>query len=236
MIVDQGMCMLVGIHNSCFKVEQQTWVFNDGDTSLQNSQSGLNRHAVAVVDGMFYHYDGHDETLHQYQLLDLFGDRQQKQKYLIQIEKVYSVKPKFQEEWINRSKHITHATLSIVCICVGKNQCIILRWGEQCSNNCPYLECGGQQENENKSSKFQNDNNSNITVPTTTIKNKNFKGVQRNKKCITWGNESRKRIDVDFNSKLKQNRRGCQRGLNSHWITHRQEYIGEELEISLRRD
>ena len=76
MIVDQGMCMLVGIHNSCFKVEQQTWLLNDGDASSHNSQSRLNRHAVAVVDGMFYHYDGHDETLHQYQLLDLFGDRQ----------------------------------------------------------------------------------------------------------------------------------------------------------------
>ena len=87
-ISDQGMFMLVGIQNSRFKVEKQTWVLIDGDTSPQNSQPGLNIHAESVVDGMFYHYDGHDATLHQYPLLDLIGDIQEEQKYLLQIEKI----------------------------------------------------------------------------------------------------------------------------------------------------
>ena len=111
---------------------------------------------------------------------------------------------------------MTHATKNIGCIYVGKNQCIISRWGEQCSNHCSCLECEGQLENENKRSKFRKENNSNIIVLTTTIKNKNFRRDQRNKKYITWGNEIRKKIDVDVNLKLKWNIRGYQRGLNSN--------------------
>ena len=77
--------------------KKQTRVFNAGNTSPQNTQLGLNRHAVKIVDDLFYHYDRHDETIHKYPLQCLVG-RQDERKYLIRLKKVYSVRPKFQDE------------------------------------------------------------------------------------------------------------------------------------------
>lgn len=35
-------------------------MFNNADTTPRNEQTGLNRNAVVVVDGLFYDYDVHD--------------------------------------------------------------------------------------------------------------------------------------------------------------------------------
>ena len=52
---------------------------------------------VATVDNPFCHYDGHDGMLHKHPFQDLVK-RHVGNKYLIWVEKVYSIKPKFQEE------------------------------------------------------------------------------------------------------------------------------------------
>ena len=77
--------------------KKETRVFNAGNTSPQKTQPGLNRHAVEIVDGVFYHYDRHNGTIHKYSLQYLVG-RQDERKYLIRLKKVYSVRPKFQDE------------------------------------------------------------------------------------------------------------------------------------------
>ena len=60
------MFVVVGIQKSHFKVKKETWVFDAGATSPQTIQPELNRHAVTVVDGPFYHYDGHHGTLNKH--------------------------------------------------------------------------------------------------------------------------------------------------------------------------
>ena len=58
-------------------------MFNEGDISQQKTHIGLNKHALVVVNGRFYHYDGYDGTLHKYPLLYLVGEKQEESKYLI---------------------------------------------------------------------------------------------------------------------------------------------------------
>ena len=81
--------IVVEIENSHFKVGKQTLLFIDNNTSPQNTQPGLNIYALAVIDGFFYHYDIHDDTLHKYSLQYLVGDRQKELKYLLRVAKVY---------------------------------------------------------------------------------------------------------------------------------------------------
>ena len=45
--------------------------------SPQKAQPSLNRHVVAVVDGLIYHYDVHNGMLYKYQLQYLMGNRQE---------------------------------------------------------------------------------------------------------------------------------------------------------------
>ena len=89
--------MVAGIQNCQFKVERQTWVFHNGNTSPQKLQPGLNRHVVAVVDCYFvFHYDVRDIMIHKYPMQYLEGDRQDELKYTLRVEKVYCVKLIFQ--------------------------------------------------------------------------------------------------------------------------------------------
>ena len=133
-IAIQGMFLVAGIQNTNFKVGQYTWRLGNGETCPENTQPRLNRHVVAVIDGLFIHYDIHNGSLFKYPLQYLVGDRQEEKKYLVRVKKVYGVKPKFQEDWIHRLRHVTHVTLNIGCICVGKKSCILSRWKEHCSN------------------------------------------------------------------------------------------------------
>ena len=70
---NHGIFMVVGIQNSHFKVEQQTWVFHNGNTSSQKVQPGLNRHAIAVVDKYIFHYVVNDGKIHKYSIQYLEG-------------------------------------------------------------------------------------------------------------------------------------------------------------------
>ena len=92
---DQGIFLVIGIQNNHFQVETNIWLFNEGDASSPNSQPGLNRHTVTVVDGLIYHYNQHDGTLHTFPFAYLVG-KYVKNKYLIKVEKVYSIQPKYQ--------------------------------------------------------------------------------------------------------------------------------------------
>ena len=95
------------------------------------------------------------------------------------MKQVYSVKPKFQVELMNRSRYVKYITLNIGCTCVGNRHCVISRWEVKCSNKFPYYDCGGQCENDDK--------NNNIIVPATTIKNMKLRRDQRKNKYISRG-------------------------------------------------
>ena len=84
------------------------------------------------------------------------GDGQEEMKYLVRDKNLYSIKPKFQEDWINRLRHVKHVSRNIGCIYVGNERCILSRREEHWFNTCPCLECGGQWEanNNNNSSKL----------------------------------------------------------------------------------
>ena len=185
------MFLVAGIQNTHFKVGQYTWRLGNGERCPEKTQPGLNRHVVAVIDGLFIHYDIHNGSLFKYPLQYLVGDRQEEKKYLVRVKKVYGVKPKFQEDWIHRLRHVTHVTLNIGCICVGKKSCILSRWKEHCSNQWPRLECGGQWDVNNNSSKFT-ESDSYIWKSPTTIKNKNFRRKQnKTKQYMTYHNIKR---------------------------------------------
>ena len=118
----------VGIQNTTFKVGNKSWRFNMINASPELQQPGLNRHAVAVIDSNFYHYDIHDGTLHRYPIQVLVGRRQDEQKNLVRVEKVYEVHPEHQPDWKNRLRHVHHVSLNIGCICAGKPRCTLNRW------------------------------------------------------------------------------------------------------------
>ena len=154
-ITPKGMFMVVGIQNTTFKVGNNSWRFHTINASPEIQQPGLNRHAVVVIDNNFFHYDIHDGTLHRYPIHLLVGKRQDEQKYLVRVEKVYEVRPKHQPGWKNRVRHVHHVSLNIGCICVGNLRCTLNRWEERCSNDCPCIECGGQwDESNDKDAKF----------------------------------------------------------------------------------
>ena len=154
-IASKGMFKVVGIQNTIFKVGTKAWNFNLENNAPEQQQPGLNRHAVAVIDGNFFHYDVHDGTLRRYPIHLLVGKRQDEQKYLVRVEKVYEVRPKHQPDWQNRGRHVHHVSLNIGCICVGNLRCTLNRWEERCSNDCPCIECGGQwDESNDKDAKF----------------------------------------------------------------------------------
>ena len=48
----------------------------------------MNRHAVTLIDGGFFHYDIHDGKLHRYTLKYLVGERQEEHKYLVRVQKI----------------------------------------------------------------------------------------------------------------------------------------------------
>ena len=59
-ITPKGMFVVVGIQNTTFKVGNNSWRFLTINASPEIQQPGLNRHAVAVIDSNFFHYDIHD--------------------------------------------------------------------------------------------------------------------------------------------------------------------------------
>ena len=159
-------------------------MFVNGDTSPEKKQPGLNRLVVVVIDGLLFHYDIHNGTLYKYPLHYLVWDRQEEMKCLVRNEKIYGVKPKFQENSMNRLRNIKHFSLNIGCICVEKKQCLLSRWEKYCSNKCSYLECGGNGKPKTTVTKFT-DNKNYICMKPTIVKNKNFRRKQKNKEYIT---------------------------------------------------
>ena len=67
-IAVQGMFLVAGIQNTHFKVGQYTWRLGNGERCPEKTQPGLNRHVVAVIDGLFIHYDIHNGSLFKYPL------------------------------------------------------------------------------------------------------------------------------------------------------------------------
>ena len=88
---------------------------------------------MVVIGGLFFHYDIHTLTLYMYPLQYLIWDRREENKYLVRVEDVYEVKPRFQEDWRHRLRHVQHVSLNIGCICVGKQRCTQSRLKEHYS-------------------------------------------------------------------------------------------------------
>ena len=86
-IVQKGIFLLVGIQNPQFTVGKQSWRFETLYACPENQQPGMNRHAVTLIDGVFFHYDIHDGKLHRYSLKYLVGERQEEHKYLVRVQK-----------------------------------------------------------------------------------------------------------------------------------------------------
>ena len=72
-IADQGIFFVVVIKNTHFKVEQQTWMLGNGEICPKKTQPGMKGHAIAVIDGIFIHYDIHNGSLFKYPLKYLVG-------------------------------------------------------------------------------------------------------------------------------------------------------------------
>ena len=87
------------------------------ETATQvQGKTGLNRHKVVVINCIFFIYNIHNGILYKYPLHYLVGDRQEERKYLVRDEKVYGVKPKFQENWMNRLRHVNPVSINIIYI------------------------------------------------------------------------------------------------------------------------
>ena len=102
---------------------------------------------LRVIDGFFFHLHNEDKKLYRYPISLLVGKEghspQQNCNYFIRILKVFSIKPKGQYEWDQRSIHRRKLKLDVGCFCVGKVDCKKLKWEKTCDNLCPCMDCGG---------------------------------------------------------------------------------------------
>ena len=96
---------------------------------------------MAVIDDHFYHYNALEGSLRKYPITYLLG-KHKEGKYMIRGEKMFAIKPKHQEEWRKRNRHVTDKELNIGCIYVGQRY-IKLRWDDICTNLCPCMDCIG---------------------------------------------------------------------------------------------
>lgn len=71
------------------------------------------RHAVAVVNRLFYHLDNEDMALFEYPISRLVG-KQEPFNHFIRIDKVFILRSKNQEEWRKRRRYIRYLRLDIV--------------------------------------------------------------------------------------------------------------------------
>ena len=146
LITNVGMYLIEGTQNNRFSDGVNKWTFDSHiESPIRNPQPW--RHAVGVIDGFFFHFDNEDKNLNRYPISLLVGKEgqspQQNFNYFIRILKVFSIKPKGQYEWNQRSLHRRKLKLDVGCFCVGKVQCKKLKWEKTCDNLCPCMDCGG---------------------------------------------------------------------------------------------